>query len=168
MNSFLQAQANRPEPGSQEGPRERPMKARLQGLYYGKPHMECYHSCQQCFDTTGATGLNRTPFAVLFLYGRISFRWHQYKHRSEAEGPLPWAEFKACLRKNLGDSRAFVDTIWSRAKRDSRYQQEEVLDLASYLENLQSILIEFDADGGPKKSDLIQLFRERFKDLSHR
>lgn len=37
---------------------------------------------------------------------------------------LPWTEFKAFLRKNLGDSRAFIDTIWSKVKRDSQYQQE--------------------------------------------
>ena len=124
--------------------------------------MECYHFCQQCedhFDTAGATGSNRTPFAASFLRGRISFRWHQHKRRGQV-GPLPWIDFKAFLRKNLGDSRAFVDTTWSRVKRDSQFQQEEVQDWASHLEHFQSILQEFDEEGAPEESDLIWFFRE--------
>ena len=163
MESFLQAQGSR-----HEGPREGQLKARFPDLYYGKSHMECYHFCQQCedhFDTAGATGSNRTPFAASFLRGRISFRWHQHKRRSQGEevGPLSWIEFKAFLRKNLGDSRAFVDATWSRIKRDSQYQQEEVQDWASHLEHLQSILLEFDAEGAPEESDLIRFFREGLK-----
>ena len=126
--------------------------------------MECYHFCQQCenhFATAGATGFNRTPFAALFLRDRISFRWHKHKLRkNQAVAPLPWAEFKAFLRKSLGDSRSFVDTIWSRVKRDSQYQQEEIQDWAFYLEHFQFILIEFDADGAPEESALFRYFRE--------
>ena len=84
MDSFLQG--NR-----QEGPREGQLKARFPDLYYGKSHMECYHFCQQCkdhFDTAGATGSNRTPFAASFLHGWISFYWHQHKRRGQV-GPLP-------------------------------------------------------------------------------
>ena len=122
--------------------------------------------CQQCedhFATAGTTGFNRTPFAALFLRDRISFRWHQHKLRSQAVAPLPWVEFKAFLRKSFGDSRSFVDTIWSRIKRDFQYQQEEVQDRASHLKHLQSILLEFDADGAPEGSTLIRLFREGYK-----
>ena len=136
------------------------MKARFLDLYYGKSHMECYHFCQQCkdhFDTAGATGSNRTPFAASFLCGQISFRWHQHKRRGQV-GPLPWIDFKAFLQKNLGDSRAFVDTTWSRVKRDSQFQQKELQDWASHLEHLQSILQEFDEEGAPEESDLIRFF----------
>ena len=56
-----------------------------------------------------------------------------------------------------------MDTIWSRVKRDSQYQQEEIQDWASHLEHLQSILIEFDADGAPEESDPIWFFWEGFK-----
>ena len=58
-----------------------------------------------------------------------------------------------------------MDTVWSRVKRNSQYQQEEVQDWAFHLEHLQSILQEFDADGAPEESDLIQFFRERLKPL---
>ena len=34
------------------------------------------------------------------------------------ESLLSWPAFKAFLRKNHGDSRAFVDIIWSRVKWD--------------------------------------------------
>ena len=123
--------------------------------------MECYHFCQQCedhFATAGATGFNRTPFAASFLRNRISFCWHQHKLQSQAVAPLPWVEFKAFLRKSLGDSRSFVDNIWSKIKRDSQYQQEEVQDWASHLEHLQSIFIKFGADRAPEESDLFQFF----------
>lgn len=131
MNLFLQAQAqaqvqtqaqvNR----SDQAPRKRPLKAPPPDLYFGKSHMECYHFCQQCedhFDTAGATGTNRIPFAASFLRGR-------------------------------------------RVKRDSQFQQEEVQNWASHLEHLQSIHIEFDADGAPEESDLIRFFREGLKPL---
>ena len=161
IDSFLQGQGSRPEPA---GHREGQLKARFPDLYYGKSHID--HFCQQCedhFDTAGATGFNRTPFAASFLRGRISFRWHQYKRRGQAVAPLPWIEFKAFLRKSLGDSRAFVDTTWGRIRRDSHHQQEEVQDWASHLEHLQSILIEFDADGAPGESALIRYFRDGLK-----
>lgn len=119
MDLFLQAQGSR-----QEGPREGQLKAWILDLYYGKSHMERYHFCRQCenhFDTVGATGSNRTLFASSFLRGWIRFRWHQHKRRSQEVGPLPYAKFKAFLRKSLGDSRAFVDATWSRVKRTSQY-----------------------------------------------
>ena len=168
MDSFLQVQADRPEPaGHREGHRKGQLKARFPDLYHGESHMESYHFCQQCedhFATAGATGSNRTPFAASFLRGRISFRWHQHKRRNQAaEAPLPWIEFKAFLRKSIGDSRSFVDTIWNKIRRDSQYQQEEVQDWASHLEHLQSILIEFDADGAPEESTLIRYFRDGLK-----
>ena len=144
--------------GPQEGP--------FPDLYFGKSHMECYQFCQQCedyFDTAGAKDNNRTLFAASFLRGRIGFRWHQHKRRIESHAPLSWVDFKAFLRKNLGDSRAFVDTIWSSVLRDSQYQQEEVQDWAFHLEHLQALLIEFDADGAPKESDLIRIFRQGLK-----
>ena len=59
---------------------------------------------------------------------------------------MTWPEFKEFLRKNLGDSKAFVDSVWKKVKRDSQYQDESVQDWAAYLEYLQSILIEFDSE----------------------
>lgn len=80
-----------------------------------------------------------------------------------AEFPIPLCEFKAFLRKNLGNSRAFVASIWSKFKRDSQYQLEEVQDWASHPEHLQSVLIEFDADGAPGESDVIRYFQEALR-----
>ena len=146
----------------QKEPRKGQLKARFPDLYYGKSHMECYYFCQQCkdhFDIAGATGSNRILFAASFLHERISFRQHQHKRWGQV-GPLPWIDFKAFLRKNLNDSRAFVDTTQSRVKRDSQFQQEKVQDLASHLEHLQSILQEFDEEGALEESDLIWFFRK--------
>lgn len=115
MDLFFQAQARRPEPA---GHRKSQLKAKFPNLYYGKSHLECYHFSQQCedhFNTAGAIGFNCTLFAASFFRGRISSQWHQHKRRDQAAGGrLSWVEFKAFLQKNLGDSRAFVDTIWSR------------------------------------------------------
>lgn len=78
------------------------------------------------FDTACATSSDCTPFAISFLRDRIGFCWHQHKGYIQADGvaPLSWIDFKAFLRKNLGDFRAFVDSNWSRVKRDSQYQLE--------------------------------------------
>ena len=67
------------------------------------------------------------------------------------------------MRKNLGKSRSFVDDIWSRFRHNSQYQLEEASNWASYLEYLQSIVLRFDIDGAPEKSDLIRFFREGLK-----
>ena len=73
---------------------------------------------------------------------------------------MTWTEFKAFLWKNLGDSRVFVDGIWSKLKRDSQYQLKEVQDWAVHLEYLQSILLEFDNAETLEGSYLIPFFRE--------
>ena len=113
LKAVLEAQAPAPAPAVSETPREK-LKARSPDVYRGKSHMDCYNFCQQCedyFATAGATGPTRIPFAASFLRDRISFRWQQYKRRHDANTPVPvtWDEFKAFLRRSLGDSQAFVD-----------------------------------------------------------
>ena len=63
-------------------PRKCPFKVRTPETYSGKSHVDYYHFCQQCedyFETSGAIGMNCTPFAATFLHGPISLRWTQYK-----------------------------------------------------------------------------------------
>ena len=145
-------------------PWECPFKARTPKTYSEKSHMDCYHFCQQCkdyFKTSGATGMNRTPFAATFLRDAISLRWAQHKRRHKRATPITWSEFKAFLRKDLGSSQAFIDSIWSKFRRDSQYQLEEARDWASHLQHLQSILSEFDRT--PDKLTMICYFREGLK-----
>ena len=90
------------------------LKARFPDVYRGKSHIDCYNFCQQYedyFATARATGSTRILFAASFLRDRISFCWQQYKRRHDVETPVPvtWEEFKAFLRRTLGDSQAFVD-----------------------------------------------------------
>ena len=137
--------------------------------------MDCYRFCQQCedhFETAGASGPNRIPFAASFLRGSVVQRWHQHKRRSEG-APMTWAEFKGFLRKNLGDDRAFANSICSKFRRDSQYQVESVLDWAAHLEHLQSILLEYDPVGAPTKPTMLRYFQEGLKpsvlaELEHR
>ncbi len=117
------------------------LKAKTPDVYRGMSHMECYNFCQQCedhFATCGAIGPNRILFAASFLRDRINFCWQQHKRKLEAESLvlISWDKFKAFLRKALGDSRTFVDNYWTKIRRDSQYQQEEVLDWAAHLEHL--------------------------------
>ena len=146
-----------------DGPRERPLKARFPELYRGKTHMECYNFIQQCedhFATAGAKGPNRVPFAAIFLREQALFHWQQHKAKNagETDVPLTWEKFKAFLRWSLGESRAFVDSIWRTIRRDSQYQQEEVMDWAAHLEHLQTVLKEFDPAAAPTKEVLIRYF----------
>ena len=72
-------------------PRERPLKARTPETYSGKSHIDCYHFCQQCedyFKTSGATEMNCTLFAAIFLRGSISLKWAQYKQRYKHAIPI--------------------------------------------------------------------------------
>ena len=62
----------------QAEPQEWLLKARSPKTYSRKSHIDCYHFCQQCEDnleTSGAIGMNCTPFIVSFFYGTISLRW---------------------------------------------------------------------------------------------
>ena len=88
-----------------------------------------------------------------------------YKRRDQGEEliPISWTEFKAFLRKNLGESNSFVDNIWKKLKRDSQYQLEEVYDWASYFEHLQSTLKEFDPTAAPIESTMVRYFEEGLK-----
>ena len=86
---------------------------------------------------------------------------------------MTWAEFKDFLRKNLGDDRAFANSICSKFRRDSQYQAESVLDWAAHLKHLQSILLEYDPVGAPTKPTMLRYFREGLKpsvlaELKHR
>ena len=138
LESFVQGQQqaqSQMAPPALE-PRERPLKARFPDLYYGNSHMDCYRFCQQCedhFETAGAKGPNRIPFAASFLRRLVTQRWLQHKQRHDGAVSMTWQEFKDFLRKTLGDSRAFVDGIWSKMKRDSQYQDKSVQDWAAHL-----------------------------------
>ena len=168
LRTVLEARPLAPAPAPQplvfsDGPRERPLKARFPELYCGKTHMECYNFIQQCedhFATAGAKGPNRVPFAATFLRERALFRWQQHKAKNAGETniPLTCEKFKAFFCWNLGELRAFVDSIWRTIKRDSQYQLEEVMDWAAYLEHLQIVLKEFDPAAASTEEVLICYF----------
>ncbi len=95
--------------------------------------MECYYFCQQFedhFDIAAAKGHKRVLFAAFFPKDRILYRWQQHKASIKYSRAvlLSWEEFKAFLRKNLGESNAFVRSVWSRMRGDFQYQLEEVHD----------------------------------------
>ena len=141
--------------------REQPLKARFLDLYYGNSHLNCYRFCQQYkdhFETVGANGPNRVSFAASFLRRAMVQRWHQQKHRSGAEDPMTWEEFKDFLQTNLGDDRAFANSILSQFRRVSQHQQESVLEWAAHLEHLQSILLAYDPVGAPAEPTMLRYF----------
>ena len=71
-----------------------------------------------------------------------------------------WNEFKAFLRRSLGNSQAFVDAYWEKIKRDSQYQLEEVFDWTAYLKYLLVVFWEFDPAATPSEEIMIRYFRE--------
>ena len=76
---------------------------------------------------------------------------------------MTWAEFKDFLRKNLGDDRAFANSICSKFRRDSQYQAKFVLDWVAHLEHLQSILLEYNPVRTPTESTMLRYIREGLK-----
>ena len=128
--------------------------------------MDCYHFCQQYedyFETSGARGINCTFFATTFLRSSISFRWAQHKRRHKCAGFIMWSKFKAFFRKDFVSSQAFIDSIWNKFRRDSQFQLEKARDWASYFQDLQSILLEFDLIRTLNELIMICYFREDFK-----
>ena len=123
---------------------KRPLKARAPDLYRGKTHMECYNFCKQCkdhFATSSTTGLNHISFAATFLKDKPLFHWQQYQRKlaDKTDVFITWEKFKVFFCCSLGESIAFVDSIWSTIQKDSQYHLEEILDWAAYLEPLQTI-----------------------------
>ena len=73
---------------------------------------------------------------------------------------MTWQEFKEFLRKNFGNFRAFVDSVWKKVKRYSQYQNKLVQHEAVHLEHLQCILIEFDSEWAQEEGIMIWYFWE--------
>ena len=73
---------------------------------------------------------------------------------------MTWEEFKDFLRTNLGDDRAFANSILSQFRRVFQYQQESVLEWAAHLEHLQSILLAYDPVGAPTEPTMLRYFQE--------
>ncbi len=152
-----------PVPEKARDDTDRPLKPRNPDLYYGNLHMECYYFCQQCedhFEVAGSLGHKRVLFAAGFLKDRILNRWQQHKTRMQRNqlASMTWNEFKAFLRKSLGESNAFVGHVWSKLRGDAQHELEEVQDWTAHLEYLQSILLEFDANNAPGKVQLGRTF----------
>ena len=162
MKAYLEAQTPAQIAAEMDAkPRERLLKAWLSDFYYRDLHIECYLFCQQYenhFDTARAKGSNQIPFAASFLRKKVFGQWLQYKRRNNGAKPMTWPEFKDFLQTNLGDSKAFVDGIWSKIKHNSQYQNKLVQDWGAHLEFLQSILTEFDAELVPVKVTMICIF----------
>ncbi len=152
----------------QEDVLDKPLTIKNPDLYYGNLHIECYYFCQQCkdhFETAGVKSHKRIPFAASFLKARIFFYWQQYKNKIKHDRATPpsWQEFKAFFQRNLGESTAFVDNIWSKIKKHSQYQLEEFQDWAAYLEHFQLILIKFNADCALLKVPLGRYFYKKLR-----
>ena len=130
------------------------------------PNPQANEKCEDHFDTYGRRYLlQQYPVRIHILCGRISFHRHQHKRRNQAaEAPLPRVEFKLSFGKVLVAPVLWgVDTIWSRVKRNSQYQWEEVHNWASHLEHPQSI--KFDADRASESPTSFDFFK---KDVSLR
>ena len=113
MKAYLEINQGPRQPTAE--PRQT-FKAKVPEVSYDKSHMDYYQFCQQCedhFKIAGATGFNWTLFTASFLCGNISVHWAQFKRRNRGEELIliTWTEFKAFLRKNLRESKSFVDSI---------------------------------------------------------
>ena len=107
-------------------PRDRAHKAQSPDVYYRSLRIKYYYFCRQCedyFDTAGATGHKRVPFAASFVWDRINFRWQQHKTQIESiivVSPT-WDKFKAFFQQSLKKSTLFVISIWTKIKRDFQH-----------------------------------------------
>ncbi len=94
----------------------KPLKSWNPNLYYSNLHIECYYFCQQCkdhFEVAESLGHKHVSFAPGFLKNCILNWWQQHKtciQRNQLTS-MTWDEFKAFLRKNLGESNTFVGHV---------------------------------------------------------
>ena len=70
-----------------------------------------------------------------------------------------WEEFEAFFCQSLGESEAFVNTIWNTIWKDFQHQLEKVIDWAAYLKHLQPVFQKFNANMVISELVLIRLFR---------
>ena len=120
-------------------PREQSLKARTPKIYFGKFHIDYYYFSQKCKDyfiISCTTGINSTLFAASYLHGSLSLRWAQHKCHYKSTTLIIYSNFKAFLQKDLGNSQAFINNIWSKFKKDSQYQLEEVSEYTFYIQYL--------------------------------
>ena len=128
--------------------------------------MDCYWFCSQYkdyFKTAGAKKSNKILFAASFLRKSVTRQWLQHKQRLDRAAPMTCPEFKDFFQKNFGDSRAFIDGIQSKMKRDFQYQDKLVQEWAAHLKYLQLMLFKFDAEWVSGKATKICYFREALK-----
>ncbi len=103
---------------------DRPQKSRNPDLYYVNSHIQCYYFYQQYkdhFEVAGSLSHKCESFTAGFLKDRILNRWQQHKTRMQCNwlASMIWDEFKAFLRKSLGESNAFVGHVWSKLRGDA-------------------------------------------------
>ena len=78
FKQFIKAYLKAQVPGQTKvdrKPRKQAFKAQFPNLYYGNSPMDYYQFCQQCedyFETAGAKGPNRIPFAASFLHESVT------------------------------------------------------------------------------------------------
>ena len=93
--------------------------------------MNCYQFCHQYedyFEIFRGKRPNTILFAPLFLRGLVTQQWFQYKQSHDGAAPMTWQEFKDFFQKKLKDCKTFVNSIWSKMKRDSYCQDKSVQD----------------------------------------
>lgn len=71
-------------------------------------------------------------------------RWQQSKRKVGVKTlvPIIWDKFKIFLHKSLEETQVFVDTILHKLRIISQNQLKDIIDLAAYLEHLQTVLKE--------------------------
>ena len=76
----------------------------------------------------------------------------------QRQGSDDVGEIQNFLQTNLGDDRAFANSILNQFKYISQHQQVSILELAAHLEHLQSILLAYDLVEAPAKSTMLRYF----------
>ncbi len=109
------------------------LKSKNLNLYHNNLYMECYYFCQQCedhFEVAISLDHKYVSFAAGFLKDHILNQWQQYNTRIQCNqlALMTQDEFKAFLRKSLGESNAFVGYVWNKLRGDAQHQLEKVQD----------------------------------------
>lgn len=69
------------------------------------------------------------------------------------------AKFKKFFQKNFGNNWAFANSIFNQFKYIFQYQQKSILEWATYLKYLQSILLEYNLVKISAKLTILRYFQ---------
>lgn len=151
-------------------PQKSNLKPCAPDLYYGRSHKELHEFMRQCTDNATVAQMEmNSPTFIAFAAGHlrgdiVGNKWVTYKALHSADHVYTWEEFRLVLRKALGTQSGFLDKTWAKFSTYRQKSYHSVQDVAIAIQQIGTILAEYDVGQGPSESMLIRRLRYALRD----